>query len=507
AIRANRVPNNADTVFSGGSITKQFTAAGIMKLEMQGTLHTHESISKYVTEVPNDKKEITLHHLLTHTAGTINYTGKDFEETERDPMVRKILNAPLQFSPGTEFSYSNAGYSLLAAILEKVSGQNYEAFLHEYLFKPAGMRYTGYRLPNWDEKTVAHWYSGETDNGTPLEKPFPYWNLLGNGGILSTTKDMFRWHRALMGNCLLSQAVKKKLYTPFKNNYAYGWEVLQTPHGTVLQHGGASSYGSSASFIRFIDKETVIVLFCNQDLHNFSLARILKNNIVVHIFESTHTLPPPSKKIDPSLLKEYAGVYKLSEDNCFHVEAGEGRLKITPKGQRSIDLLVFPEENQVDSHKELNRRTAEILKSSRKNDYQPLRNALMDKSNFERYQRLIKERWKLFEEECGTLQEYTVLGTVPTWGYEGMLTVFVRLKFDHGVKTFNLAWTDEGMRGLLQFTGDIQYPVFLYFVPQSPTKFVGFHLATEKLVKIRFNHHLSIHAHGKVITAEKSGVT
>ncbi|HEX6385166.1 MAG TPA: serine hydrolase domain-containing protein, partial [Anaerolineae bacterium] len=189
AIRDEDVANTAETVFSLGSITKQFTAAAIVKLEMQGRLSTADFISDYFDGVPDDKSAVTLHHLLTHTAGVINYTGEDYEMAQRDETVQKVLAAPLAFAPGARYQYSNAGYSLLAAVVELVSGQRYEQFLHDHLFRPAGMRFTGYRLPDWDQRVVAHWYTGDNDFGTPLDKPYPSWNLLGNGDMLSTTDD------------------------------------------------------------------------------------------------------------------------------------------------------------------------------------------------------------------------------------------------------------------------------------------------------------------------------
>ena len=119
----------------------------------------------------------------------------------------------------------------------------YEEFLNKEVFGPAGMKFTGYRIPAWDVKTVAHWYVGQTDNGTPLEKDYPYWNLIGNGGILSTTGDMYKWHQALMGNEVLSEEARAKLYTPYLDDYAYGWDVLDTDRGTLIQHDGAEHAG------------------------------------------------------------------------------------------------------------------------------------------------------------------------------------------------------------------------------------------------------------------------
>ncbi len=264
AISAGLIANTSQTIFSVGSITKQFTSAAIMKLEMMGKLNTGDSISKYFENVPDDKQGVTLHHLLTHTSGiNDDVMGDDFEIAHRDETMRKILDNPLRFAPGEDFEYSNMGYSMLAAIVEIVSGIPYEQFLSEHLFAPSGMSFTGYRLPDFTGRTVAHWYTGVIDNGIPLDKDYPYWNYIGNGGILSTTDDMLKWHRALMGEQVLSTDAKKKLFTPFLNDYAYGWDVLDTERGTLIQHDGGSMLGCAADFKRFVDSNIVIMLFSN----------------------------------------------------------------------------------------------------------------------------------------------------------------------------------------------------------------------------------------------------
>jgi len=284
AIRSQGTANTSETVFSTGSLTKQFTAAGIMKLEMMGKLNTHDPITKYFEGVPEDKKGITLHHLLTHTAGVVDAVGPDFVEALRDPTVEKILKRPLEFPPGQEFSYSNAGYSLLAAVIEKVSGQDYETFQRKQLFLPAGMDYTGYRLPEWDKRVVAHWYVGERDNGTPLEKLYPYWNLLGNGGILSTTEDMYRWHLALLGEKVLSLDAKDKMFTPVDNDYGYGWDILESDHGLLIKHDGGSTLGSSSEIRRYLDAGLVTMLFCNQGYGRMTLMEVVREKTEALVF-------------------------------------------------------------------------------------------------------------------------------------------------------------------------------------------------------------------------------
>jgi CubicO group peptidase (beta-lactamase class C family) len=141
-----RVRAGCDTVYDIQSITKQFTAAAILKLEMMGKLGVRDRISEFIGPVPEDKREITVHHLLTHTAGLIEGLGGDYARLTREELVAGALASELRSPPGTEYRYSNLGYGLLAAIIEIVSGMGYEEFLARHLFAPAGMTETGYVL-------------------------------------------------------------------------------------------------------------------------------------------------------------------------------------------------------------------------------------------------------------------------------------------------------------------------------------------------------------------------
>ena len=291
AIRSGNIPNSSESVIIIGSITKQFTAAGILKLEMQGKLSTEDSLQEYFADVPEEKKNITLHQLLTHTAGLIDYTGDDwtngdFEVAPRDETIQEALDAPLISTPGEEFNYSNSSYSVLAAIIELVSEQSYEEYLSEHIFRPTGMDATGYRLPPWDEHVVSHYYAGDEDLGGPLERPYPYWNLLGNGGLLTTTGDLYRYHLTLEGEKILSDEAKRKFYAPFLNNYALGWEVEQTDNGLLIQHSGSGSFGSSdrAIFRRYVDAQVVIVVLGHRSFEEQSITGQVTARIAEIVF-------------------------------------------------------------------------------------------------------------------------------------------------------------------------------------------------------------------------------
>lgn len=274
ADRERNIPITNQTVFTVGSITKQFTGAAILKLQMMGKLNVNDSITKYFDNVPEDKKAITLHHLLTHTAGFPGAIGGDFEPVTRDEFIKLAMETKLQRKPGELYEYSNVGYSLLGAIIEIVTGESYEKFLNERLFKPAGMNKTGYRISQWNSDDLAHGYQGEKDWGTLLDKPWaddgPFWHLRANGGILSTVEDMYQWHLALLGNKILSNESKKAYYTPHipegegsDSDYGYGWAIFTTPRKTrLIAHNGGNGI-FAADFLRYLDEDVVIIGLSN----------------------------------------------------------------------------------------------------------------------------------------------------------------------------------------------------------------------------------------------------
>lgn len=265
-----------DTVFTTGSITKQFTAAAILKLEEQGKLSVVDPINRFFKNVPEDKQSITLHHLLTHSSGLIGDLGGDYDAITREALVEQALASTLQWPPGTRYDYSNLGYSLLGAVIELVSGQSYERFLSEQLFVPAGMMRTGYRIPEWAPGEVAVGYREGERWGTPLEHVWaedgPWWNLRANGGLLSTLGDLHRWHRALERDAVLSEESRRKLFKPYmpedeagSSHYGYGWAVFTTVRDTrLVAHDGSNGY-FYADFRRYMD-EDVLVLFVTNDL-------------------------------------------------------------------------------------------------------------------------------------------------------------------------------------------------------------------------------------------------
>jgi CubicO group peptidase (beta-lactamase class C family) len=288
ADREARIPASCDTVYDVMSMTKQFTAAAILKLEMMGELEVTDPIRRYVAPVPADKRKITLHQLLTHTSGLPDALGGDYERLTRQQMLDEALDSKLRSPPGAEYHYSNVGYSVLAAIVEEVSGMGYEEFLAKHLFAPAGMTHTGYVLPDWKDDQVAIEYDAQGEpQGRPYNHPWaddgPYWNLRGNGGLLSTARDVFRWHVALQGDDILDRGAKQKLFEPYVREepgrdtyYGYGWVIQETDDGTVAWHNGGNGW-SYGEVTRLLDEGAMVFWITNryQDItHTWNLEKL-----------------------------------------------------------------------------------------------------------------------------------------------------------------------------------------------------------------------------------------
>lgn len=289
ANRRRQLQAGCGTVYDVMSMSKQFTAAAILKLEMMGRLEVGDSIEDYFADVPADKRAITMHDLMTHTSGLVEALGDDYERLTRRQMVAKALGSRLHAEPGARYRYSNVGYSLLAAIVEKASGVSYEEFLQNELFTPAGMTQTGYVLPDWKRSKVAIEYDAKgRSQGRPFDHPWakegPYWNLRGNGGILSTARDMLRWHAVLEQDTVLDQQAKAKLFQAHvleepggDTHYGYGWVISDDDRlGRVAWHDGGNGW-SYGLLTRLLDEGAVVFWVTNRVRHaarEWNLTRI-----------------------------------------------------------------------------------------------------------------------------------------------------------------------------------------------------------------------------------------
>jgi CubicO group peptidase (beta-lactamase class C family) len=344
----HQVPNTTRTKFRLGSITKQFTAMAILILQERGKLKVEDPIGKYLDDAPKAWEGVTIHHLLTHTGGVPSYTDDPafrkkmmMPETVKS-MISRFRDKPLDFKPGEKFHYSNSGYFLLGAIVEKLSGKSYEAFLKEAIFEPLGMKDTGYDHSETLIPGRASGYirAGEgLKNAEYLDMAQPY----AAGSLYSTAEDLARWDRSLGEGKLISKESYAKMYTPFKSDYAYGWMVTTAKGRKEIQHGGGIN-GFNTEILRYPDQKVCVVVLCNvlpsnPDRVAHDLAKVA--------FGEPYELPRSRKvaRIDPKVYDLYVGRYQV-EPKVITTFTREGdRLMLEVTNQPKFE--VFPESETV----------------------------------------------------------------------------------------------------------------------------------------------------------------
>jgi CubicO group peptidase (beta-lactamase class C family) len=315
---ANRewnIPNGPDTKFRLGSITKQFTSMLILQLVEKGKIDLQGKLSDYLPYYRKDTgSRVTVHHLLTHSSGIPSYTSipNFFEEISRDPypveeFVKKYCSGDLEFEPGSRYLYNNSGYFLLGAIIEEVTGKKYEDVLKERIFRPLGMKSSGYDrhdpiIPN---RASGYRITFEGYENAPyLDMSLPY----AAGSLYSTVEDLYIWDQALYSDKLLSAKTKALMFTPHIANYGYGWVIRQKslPDSkeklTSISHGGGIN-GFNTMIERLVDEKHLIVLLNNTPGANLAQ---MSDAIISILYGKAYDLPKKSiaKVIFPILMEK-----------------------------------------------------------------------------------------------------------------------------------------------------------------------------------------------------------
>lgn len=269
------IPNGPDVVFNIGALTKQFTGAAILKLQMLGKLNVHDTLGVFFPDFPAGLRKISLHRLLTHSSGLPVEIGSSTEVLTREELINRLKQLPDREYADSSYHYSHTGYNLLGLVIEKITGTDYESFVQQYLFKPAGMKRTGYRFPDWSNSVLAHGYSYCNDWGRPMDSGWlddgPSWNRRASGGFLSTVNDLMAWHLALLGDQILDEKSKKLYYYPEPSvsinpvsKSAYGWQVIKSSRNTdVIAHNGWNGR-FYADFLRYLKEDVTIILVSNR---------------------------------------------------------------------------------------------------------------------------------------------------------------------------------------------------------------------------------------------------
>ena len=334
----HNVPNTTQTIFESGSVAKQFTAASLVLLQLDGKLSIDDPVRKYIPELPDYGSPLTIRHLLNHTAGlrdwgtvmSLTGAGRGDRVISQDLALDVITHQrALDFTPGSEYSYSNSGYNLAAIIVERVSKQKFPAFVEERLFKPLGMKSSSWRD---DYQRIvpdrAQAYSRQ-GNG-PWRLNMPFMNVYGNGGMLTTVGDWMKWNAMLDSQSLgapLVAALETRgvLNDGRKIAYALGLTVDTYKGLKDVSHGGATA-GYQTFLARYPDNKVSVAVMCNGTSPSAGgMAASITDEIFGPYPEAAKTEPA---KISEDELKRFVGIWRNEKTHAparFTIENGVSR--------------------------------------------------------------------------------------------------------------------------------------------------------------------------------------
>lgn len=349
-----KTPVTVETKFRIGSITKQFTAAAILKLAEQGKLAVTDPLSKFFPDFPRGG-EVTLRHLLTHTSGIHSYTDKpDFLAKVSQPiapaaLVESFKNDPPDFAPGAGFHYDNSGYFLLGEIVAKISGKPFGEYLRATFFEPLGMKDTGVFVNANPPAGMARGYSAVDGKITPALD----WNMSwagGAGALYSTVGDLFRWDEALFGGRVVNEASFQAATTPVVlppnvdgMKYGYGLVMSEFKRLPTIGHSGGLN-GWSSDLLRLPEQHCTVVALANAsppppELAPAKISHALAEKLLADEIKKLPQLTE-DKTVDPKSFAAFVGRYdymgailtvSVEADHLFAQLTDQPKYEIFPK--------------------------------------------------------------------------------------------------------------------------------------------------------------------------------
>ncbi|MBI5852871.1 MAG: beta-lactamase family protein [Planctomycetes bacterium] len=321
-------PCAPETLFDVASVSKQFTVAAVLVLRARGKLSMHDPLERFFADVPEDKRAIRVEQLIAHESGLpANVIASGSELDDRALWLRRVWATPLDGAPGERFGYSNAGYGVLAAIVEVVAARRYEDFVRDAVLQPAGMHdttFTGAVPPEDRRHARAAPRSGGPDDArfrdTALAWP-RHWGFRGASGVVSTIDDLARWDRALRGDFVLPPDERRLLLEPRPRDDSGGLQSAFTAHGTVRQAHSGSVHGFESWFARYPDDDAFAVALGNE--------RFVVSRMADGLEQALFAAGAP-----PSVVQSAVGRFTTGDGDRVELHAEGGRLHASCSGSR-----------------------------------------------------------------------------------------------------------------------------------------------------------------------------
>lgn len=262
--------NTPATLFNVASIGKQFTMFAILQLERNGRLRTSDYLAKYIGPFGDIRDSITLLHLLCHTSG-IAKQGAELDYKTRAGFIGSVKSTAVESRAGEKYRYTNAGYNILAAVVEIVSGMPFENYLRKNIFGPLGMTHTGYPWETHiNKKMLATGYNNKHE-ALPVQENI--WAARGPGNLVTTMEDLYKWMLAYSDEQFMPSVIKQKILTDYRpGEESYSWTKTTTNHGTHFYHKGGGRSDFESRLMWWPDDKVIVIFSLNND---YNLARRL----------------------------------------------------------------------------------------------------------------------------------------------------------------------------------------------------------------------------------------
>ncbi|MFD1143707.1 serine hydrolase domain-containing protein [Larkinella insperata] len=329
--------NDANTVYQIASVTKTFTSTLVLKLVEMEKIALTDNVAKFYPGFPQGDS-ITIAQLLSHTSGISDDSSADRVKNQPDSteelFIATLKARKLDFSPGTDWKYSNSGYILLGYIIERVLGMTYYEAIRTYIFQPLQMNasafdFVGLASP---DKATGYWAFPESDTVRPATL-IDYRAPRAAGAIYSTTGDLYTWHRGLQTGKLISLSLLDKAYTPVRNQYGLGWIIDSVGTSRVVSHSG-DIWGFKSELTRVPADDICIIQLNNiEDVDLRSITR----KILAILYHQPYQLPARNEiQLSQPALREYEGDYLLRPGEWIKVRVENARLMATTNRKQEL---------------------------------------------------------------------------------------------------------------------------------------------------------------------------
>lgn len=348
--KSAKIPNDTNSIFQLGSITKTFTGAAIMQLQEEKKLSVKDKLSNYFPDYPNGD-QITLENLFLHNSGIYDFkailygsdSAKLTQPVTKEWMLAQFRDKPLTTKPGGEVHYTNSGYYLLGLIIEKVTGKPFESVIRDRFITPLHLMQTGFdfrNLKNAGKTTGYTYWKDSVLIATPvIDSTVAY----AAGGMYSSVGDLYRWAQAILSRQILKpESWAATFNPPNKGNWGYGWGINYFAKNKKLVFQNGNLPGFATFFVLIPEDDIVMIMLANiDDTSDMTTLEPMLKDLFFITYGMPYQLPISLKTVpvSESVLTQYVGKYQLAPDRILAITLEKGKIFLQVTGQDQFEIF------------------------------------------------------------------------------------------------------------------------------------------------------------------------